>query len=138
MSEKFVMTDALNRIQQRIKGYYAFLVSFILTFIFCYFTIWQLCILAGLIAGFFYTKMSKGALNGSLGVGGAWVLFVVIKIASSNVEILINQISGIVIGTTSLGWVFIVLIILLGFGFGALSGAIGSGIRFLIENRKKE
>ena len=130
--------DLAGRIHERTQDYYAFLVSFSLTFIFCYVTIWQLCILAGLFAGLFYTKMRKGALNGTLGVGSAWLLFISIELVGSNVAGLVNQISGIVIGNANLGWMFIVLIVLLGFAFGALSGAIGSGIRILADSWKKE
>jgi hypothetical protein len=138
MSNQSTFSNLINRLHERTKEYYAFLISFSLSFIFCYFVFWQLSIVAGIIAGLFYTRMRKGALQGTLGLGIAWSLFVVLEILTSNVEELINQISGIVIGSTNLGWLFIVIIILLGFAFGALSGAIGSGIRFLIENRKKE
>ena len=138
MSSKTAFLDLTKRLHERTKEYYAFLVSFSLAFIFCYFVFWQLCILAGLLAGLFYTKMRIGALHGTLGVGSAWLLFIIIELVSSNVAELLNQISGIVIGSTSLGWVFIALIVLLGFAFGALCGAIGSGIRILIESRSKD
>lgn len=130
--------DLLFKIHRKTKRFYAFLISFSLTFIFCYFSYWQMCLISGLFAGLFYNKMRKGALFGTLGVGSAWILFIIIKLASSNISELLNQISGIVIGNTSLGWVFIILVILIAFILGALSGAIGSGIRILIESRKME
>ena len=138
MASKTAYIDLIGRIHQRTKQFYAFLVSFTLAFIFCYFTFWQLSILAGIIAGLFYTKIRKGALQGTLGIGSAWLLFIILELVTSNVAVLINQISGIVIGNANLGWIFIVIIVLLGFTFGALSGAIGSGIRILIENREKK
>lgn len=113
-------------------------IRFVIILIFCFFAYWQLCILAGLIAGLFYPKMSKGSLHGTLGVGTAWLCFIILEITTSNVEKLIDQTSEIVIGSTSLGWVFIILIILLGFVFGALRGAIGSEFRIAFTSRKKE
>ena len=113
--------------------YLAPVISFLLALGFAFTPIWQLSILAGVICGLFYNKMKKGVVAGLISVGLAWILYVVIKISISNIETLFNQIGGILFGYGNLAWLFLILIILLGFIFGALGGSLGSGIRKLFE-----
>ncbi|MEE9410023.1 MAG: hypothetical protein V3V41_03775 [Candidatus Heimdallarchaeota archaeon] len=109
--------------------------SFILALLFVYTTIWQLSIVAGFIGGLFYKRMKYGAIAGLVGVGTAWLIFVVIDVLSTNVNSLLDQIGSIILGVSGLGWIFILIVILLGFIFGVLSGSIGSAVRMLLKKQ---
>ncbi len=109
--------------------------SFILALLFVYTTIWQLSIVAGFIGGLFYKRMKHGAIAGLVGVGTAWLIFVVIDVLSTNVNSLLDQIGSIILGVSGLGWIFILIVILLGFIFGVLSGSIGSAVRMLLKKQ---
>lgn len=117
----------------KIMFYAAPVLGFILAFALAFTPVWQLSILVGIIAGAFYNEMKKGVVAGLIGVGLGWTLYVIIKTSTSNIETLLNQVGGIILGSSGMGWVFIIAIIILGFLFGALGGTLGSGIRKLIQ-----
>ncbi len=137
MTEKTTEQKTVRKINYQkmdeLMFYLAPVIGFLLALGFAFTPVWQLSILAGMISGLFYSKMKKGVVAGLLSVGIAWSLYVVIKISISNIETLFNQIGGIILGNENLAWLFIILIILLGFIFGALGGSLGSGIRKLLE-----
>ncbi|MFW9852687.1 MAG: hypothetical protein ACFFDS_07090, partial [Candidatus Thorarchaeota archaeon] len=113
------------------------MVCFLFALIFVLIPVWHLVVLAGIIGGLFHTKMSRGALTGLIGVGSAWILNIFIELISTNVYTLMDQIGGIILGNLGFGWLFIIVIILLGIALGALGGAIGSGIHYFIELKKE-
>ncbi len=130
--------EGFRRIIKDEKIYFGISMSFILSLLFTFTPIWQLSILAAILGGIFYSKMSKGALVSLIGVGSAWTLVVIIDLITSNVSELLNQISGIIIGSSSLGWLFILVVILIGLILGSLGGALGSGLKILLFEKKKE
>ncbi|MCK5045114.1 MAG: hypothetical protein KAS22_00955 [Candidatus Heimdallarchaeota archaeon] len=121
----------------KIMFYAAPAVGFVIAFALAFTPVWHLAILAGIIAGAFYNKMKQGVVAGLIGVGFGWTLYVIIKISTSNIEALLNQVGGIILGSSGMGWLFIIAVIILGFAFGALGGTLGSGIRKLICLQKE-
>jgi len=121
----------------KIMYYVAPALGFVIAFALAFTPVWHLSILAGIIAGAFYNKMKKGVVAGLIGVGLGWTLYVIIKTSTSNIETLLNQVGGIIFGSSGMGWVFIIAVILLGFLFGALGGTLGSGIRKLIQPKSE-
>ena len=116
----------------KIMFYAAPAVGFVIAFALTFTPVWHLSILAGIIAGAFYNKMKQGVVAGLIGVGLGWTLYVIVKTSISNIETLLNQVGGIILGSSGMGWLFIVAIIILGFAFGALGVTLGSGTRKLI------
>lgn len=92
--------------------------------------VWQLIIISGILGGIWMKRGKDGALVGALGVGAVWGLYIIIKSSISAVDVLIEQIAGIIIGDDGFGVVFMLIIVLVGAGIGALGGCIG----FLIKN----
>jgi hypothetical protein len=139
MSEKIVEKEDKKsrneKIEQfnKIMFYVAPALGFILAFALAFTPVWHLSILVGIIAGAFYNRMKQGVVAGLIGVGLGWTLYVIIKISTSNIETLLNQVGGIILGSPDMGWLFIIAVIILGFVFGALGGTLGSGIRKLIH-----
>ncbi len=117
----------------KIMFYAAPALGFIFAFVLAFSTAWYLALLAGIIAGAFYTEMKKGVVAGLIAVGLGWTLYVIVKTSTSNIETLLNQVGGIILGSSGMGWVFILAVILFGFIFGALGGTLGSGIRKLMQ-----
>lgn len=115
------------------QPYFSWIVTFSIAFCLAFLPIWQLTILAGFIGGLFHNYMKKGALTGAIGTSVAWIIFSIIQILNSNVEVFFNQLSGIIIGQTNLGWIFILAVIIIAFILGVLSGALGSGVRIFVN-----
>ncbi|NPD89543.1 MAG: hypothetical protein HGN29_12560 [Asgard group archaeon] len=132
MNVKETFSQVLSFLDKR-ASYMGFIFCFVFALIFVFTPLWQLSILASFIGGLFYKKMNKGALIGSVGVALAWAIYIVIEISSTNVSTLFDQVGGIIIGLTGFGWIFILVLILLGAIFGSLGGSFGSGIRILFE-----
>jgi len=120
---------------QRIINLLGALLCFIVAFALTFNPHWQLTILAGLLGGAFYLKLRRGALIGTIVVGLAWGLYILIKATKTNALELFNQFIGILLDNEALSWLFILVIILIGALLGALGGVLGSGIRMLIQTR---
>ena len=138
MSSRYAIIRGFRRIVEEENLFLGIAISFILAVLFSFTSIWQLVILAAFLGGIFYSKMSKGALASLIGVGGAWLVLVVIELVATDINILLNQISGIILGSTFLGWIFVILVILLGAIFGSLGGALGSGLMSIFFERGKD
>jgi hypothetical protein len=117
----------------KIMFYAAPALGFVFAFTLAFSSAWYLAFLAGIISGIFYTEMKKGVVAGLIAVGLGWTLYVIIKVSISNIETLLNQVGGIILGSDGMGWLFIIAVILFGFIFGALGGTFGSGIRKLMQ-----
>ncbi len=138
MSIKNTFIRGFRRTIEEEKLFLGIAISFVLALIFSLTTLWHFSLLAAIIGGLFYSKMSKGALAGLIGVGGAWSIVIVIELIATDISVLLNQISGIIIGSTSLGWLFIIIVILVALIFGALGGSLGTGIMIIIFERKRK
>ena len=128
-----ILMDHIKDVSTRRANVLGPIVCFLFGLIFVLIPVWHLAVLAGIIGGLFHNKMGRGALTGLIGVGFAWILNIFIELISTNVYGLIDQIGGIILGNLGFGWILIIIIILLGVALGALGGAIGSGIRYLVE-----
>lgn len=121
---------------------YGVLLGIIVTFFASYLVIlaslWQLTILAAVVGGIFTKKTRIGALIGSAGIGLSWLVYVLMKVMTSQIVELFNQVGIIIVGSDGFGPVFIGIVILLGFVFGLLGGYLGSSIRVLFENLRAE
>ena len=137
MNVKETYSQILSFLDKR-ASYMGFLFSFILAFIFVFTPLWQLSILASFVGGLFYNKMSKGALMGLAGIVSAWVIYIVIEVLSTQVYYMFDQVGGIILGLTGYGWVFILVLILIGAILGTLGGSFGSGVRMLIEIKQEK
>ena len=100
------------------------------SFIFVLTPVWQLIILSGVLGGLFTKRGRDAALIGGLGVAIVWGLYLIVNVVVSAVEVLIEQIAGIIIGESGFGVVLTILIIIIGAGIGSLGGVIG----FLIKD----
>jgi len=142
MSEKNITNEQVKRNQltheqtTRIIRLLGGILCFIIAFGLAFTPVWQLAFLAGIIGGLFFTEMEKGVVVGLLGVGLGWSGYIVIQIMQSNVMTLIDQVTGIILGNESLGWLIVLIIILVGIILGALGGTLGSGIRKLVKLRR--
>jgi hypothetical protein len=134
---KNLVPRILNFLDEK-STYMGFIVCFVFAFIFVFTPVWQLSMLAGVLGGLFYNKMSKGALVGLTGIAAAWVLYIVIELLSSGIYTLLNQIGGIILGMVGYGWIFILVLVLIGIIFGTLGGSLGSGIRIIIDHYREK
>lgn len=113
--------------------YIALILTAALTFI----EIWQLILIPGVVAGLLNKKMRRGIKSGAIGVTTVWIIYILIALFTKNSYILIDQFAGLIFGGLGYGWIFLIIIILLGALFGALGGAIGSGISQLLSLRER-
>jgi len=113
------------------------LVSIGVSFILSFSHVWQMIIIAGIIAGIFNSSMKRGALSGAAGVGIFWLIFMFYGIITKNSYPLLDQIGTLFIGA-GYGWLIFLLILLIGILFGALGGATSSGAMILIKPRLKQ
>lgn len=133
-----VLLNHIKEVSTRRANILGPMICLIFALIFVLIPVWHLAVLAGVIGGLFHKKMGRGALTGLIGVGSAWILNIFIELISTNVYGIIDQIGGIILGSIGFGWLFIIVIILLGIALGALGGSIGSGIRYFIELKKEK
>ena len=75
---------------------------------------------------------------GLAGIVSAWVIYIVIEVLSTQVYYMFDQVGGIILGLTGYGWVFILVLILIGAILGTLGGSFGSGVRMLIEIKQEK
>lgn len=137
MNVKETFSQVLSFLDKR-ASYMGFVFCFIFALIFVFTPLWQLSILASFIGGLFYNKMNKGALIGLAGVALAWSIYMVIEVLSTNVYALFDQVGGIILDLIGYGWVFILVLILIGAILGTLGGSFGSGVRMLIEIKQEK
>ncbi len=124
---------SVNDTLEKYGIYMGIAVSFLVAYLAIILSIWQLAVVAGIIGGFFCTKTKLGALIGSLGVGLAWLLYVIIKVITSEIVTLFDQVGTVITGAEGFGMILIVVVVVIGFLFGLFGGYLGSSIRVLID-----
>lgn len=106
-------------------------VAFCITMLLTLIPVWQLVIIPGIIAGVISRNLKRGILSGLIGVTSAWGIYIIVGLISRNVYITLEQIAAMFLGQ-GFGWVFIVLILLMGVILGALGGGIGACLNLLL------
>ncbi|TXT58877.1 MAG: membrane protein of unknown function [Promethearchaeota archaeon] len=98
--------------------------------------IWQLIILAGILAGVLNSTLKKGILAGAIAVGLFWLIYMIIGFVSINAYTMLDQFGGLLIGS-GFGWLIFIIVLLMGILFGALGGGIGSAMMMLVRERSE-
>ena len=111
----------------------SFLLTALITFILTYVPVWQLIIIPGIVGGLLNKTMRRGIYSGVLGVSIVWLIYMIYKMAANDVYTNLDQFAGLIFGSLGYGWIIFILILFLGILFGALGGAIGSGVIVLIR-----
>jgi hypothetical protein len=114
------------------KFYISVIIVMCLTMLLTLIPVWQLIIIPGIIAGMFNKSLKHGVLSGFLGVTLSWGIYMLFGIITRNVYFILDQFGELIFGD-SLGWVFVVLILILAAIFGAIGGGIGNGLMALIK-----
>lgn len=109
----------------------------IVTLILVFIPFWQLILIPGVIAGLLNKKIRNGIYSGLLGISIVWVLYIAQSFITRNTYVLLDQFAGVIFGSLGYGWIFFLIIILMGMVFGALGGGIGSCIRILVEMQQE-
>ncbi len=136
---------SINELLEKYGDYLPVLISFIVAFLIANTTYWQLVILAGIIGGLSTTELKRGTLSCLIGVGFAWFLYVMIKILTTPVVTMFNQVAAAImemfLGMDStgegIGAIIIVVVVFIGCFFGALGGYLGINIRIVIDFLRK-
>jgi hypothetical protein len=96
--------------------------------------VWQLFILAGMLAGFLNNTMKRGIAAGAISVGGFWLIYMIVGIYTINAFTMMDQFGALLIGS-GFAWLIFIVILLVGILIGALGGGIGSGIMMFVRER---
>jgi len=126
--------ERIYEVYMKYQVLFAIAVSFITALLFTLTPLWQLSLLAGAMGGFLVSKMKCGAFSGFVGTALAWGLYVIIEVVSNQTQVLFDNLGGLIAGTTGLGFLLIVVVILMGGLLGMLGGIIGAGIRILVNH----
>lgn len=94
--------------------------------------IWQLVLLAGIIAGLINKSVKRGGFSGAIGVFITWLLILVVKLLTQNTISLLNAFIGLL--GLDIGWLLVIIILIFGFLFGLLGGILGGSLFQLIIN----
>ncbi len=129
MQDKKNMTD-----KQRFL--LSILIAMVITYALTFVEYWQLIVIPGLVAGVLNKNTKKGSRSGAIGVFLTWFIYIVYAIATRGTYIYLDQFAGLIVGSLGYGWILIVLVLVLGIVFGALSGFIGSAIAILYKAKK--
>ncbi|UYP44603.1 hypothetical protein NEF87_000888 [Candidatus Lokiarchaeum ossiferum] len=113
------------------------LASSITGFLFTLIPIWQLAFIPGILGGILNSNQKKGTLSGMIGMPIAWSTSIIYYLLLNKTNILFDQLGVLILNQTGMGWLFIVVIILIGMIIGALGGMIGAGINILFLGNKK-
>ncbi|MHA1727814.1 MAG: hypothetical protein ACTSWY_03700 [Promethearchaeota archaeon] len=74
---------------------------------------WQLAIMAGVIGGILCTEMKWGTISGGAGILLSWGAGIWYQIIGIHTNVLLNQIADLILGSESLGGMFILIIMLI-------------------------
>ncbi|MHA1341715.1 MAG: hypothetical protein ACTSRZ_17730 [Promethearchaeota archaeon] len=122
----------LKEVFLKYKIYFGYILAYILTLALIFSPFWQLVIIAGIIGGLCVPNTRKGSKIGAIGIMGAWATYIIIKILTSDISTLMNQVAVIIFGGENLGFLMFILIIFLGGIIGSFGGVIGAAIRTII------
>lgn len=111
----------------------SFIVVYCITSLLTLIPVWHLIIIPGIIAGIMNKSMKHGILAASTGVLTCWLVYVLFGMATRNTYTILNQIGALLFGSGS-GWIFVLLILLIGAIFGLLGAVIGN-IGLVLVNR---
>ena len=108
-------------------------VSFIIASIISLIPVWQLIIIPGVIVGALSKTLKKASFTSGIGTLMAWSLYTVSGLALKNTYLIFDQFGALIIGF-GYGWVFVLIILLMGLAFGIIGGALGYFIRMVYND----
>lgn len=111
----------------------SFIVVYCITSVLTLIPVWHLIIIPGIIAGIMNKSMRYGILAASIGIFVCWLVYILFGMATRNTYAILNQIGALLFGSGS-GWIFILIILLIGAIFGFLGAVIGN-ISLILVNR---
>ncbi|MHA1996224.1 MAG: hypothetical protein ACW97Z_16955 [Candidatus Hodarchaeales archaeon] len=117
--------EELNKYSPVIAVFVCFLLDIIVIMV----LYWPLTVIAAIIGSLFCVEMKWGAISGTVGVLGAWILSFIFSI--NDITLQADQLGRLLIDSNGAGGVIVLLIFIVGALFGFLGGSIGSGIRML-------
>ena len=108
-------------------------VSFIIASIISLIPVWQLIIIPGVIVGALSKTLKKASFTSGIGTLMAWSLYTVSGLALKNTYLIFDQFGALIIGF-GYGWVFVLIILLMGLAFVIIGGALGYFIRMVYND----
>lgn len=108
-------------------------VSFIIASIISLIPVWQLIIIPGVIVGALSKTLKRASFTSGIGTLMAWSLYTVSGLALKNTYLIFDQFGALIIGF-GYGWVFVLIILLMGLAFGIIGGALGYFIRMVYND----
>ncbi|MFX0102574.1 MAG: hypothetical protein ACFFCS_23610 [Candidatus Hodarchaeota archaeon] len=119
--------------------YWALLISYAGGVLLTFTTIWQLCIIAPVIAGFLIKKKARFAWwGGFFGILLAWLTIILYFMATQPVAQLIDILIQIIIGSSGLGFIAVVLALLIGGLVGGTGGFIGFSVSRFFPTKRED
>jgi len=116
-------------------------VSFIIASIISFIPVWQLIIIPGIIVGTLSTTLKKASFTSGIGTLIAWSYYTISGLVLKNTYLIFDQFGALIIGF-GYGWIFVLIILLMGLVFGIIGGAIGYFIKMEYKHyhqlKKKE
>jgi hypothetical protein len=103
-------------------------VSFIIASIISLIPVWQLIIIPGVIVGALNKTLKKASFTSGIGTLLAWSLYTISGLVIKNTYLIFDQFGALIIGS-GYGWVFMLIILLMGLAFGIIGGALGYFIK---------
>ena len=103
----------------------SFIIVYCITSVLTLIPVWHLIIIPGIIAGIMNKSMRYGILAASIGILSCWLIYILFGMATRNTYAILNQIGALLFGSGS-GWIFVILILLIGAIFGFLGAVIGN------------
>ena len=108
-------------------------VSFIIASIISLIPVWQLIIIPGVIVGALSKTLKRASFTSGIGTLMAWSLYTISGLALKNTYLIFDQFGALIIGF-GYGWVFVLIILLMGLAFGIIGGALGYFIRMVYND----
>jgi len=103
-------------------------VSFILASIISLIPVWQLIIIPGVVAGALCKNLKRASLTSGIGTFIAWNLYMISGLALKNIYLIFDQFGALIFGF-GYGWLFVLIILLMGLVLGFIGGALGYYIK---------
>lgn len=108
-------------------------VSFIIASILSIIPVWQLIIIPGVIVGALSRTLKQASFTSGIGTLLAWSYYTISGLVLKNTYLIFDQFGALIIGF-GYGWIFVLVILLMGLAFGIIGGALGYLIKTQIKH----